>query len=273
MQVDLKVCKIILATDGSEFSLGAEEVALNLAKLCQAKLIITHVLYYNPEYLSIAADEVDVQKAKAKEVIERVKEEALQNEIEVDTKVVLAEAIEDGVITAAEEEKADLIVMGRRGIRGLSRHFIGSATLGVIDKAPCPVLIVPKNALFKGKAILAAIDGSDPAQRALILAYQMAKRINLPVYVLSVAKNIHEKAKAEEVLNKALELAENFELKPKTTVHFGPAERIILEVAKQREADFIVMGKRGLKGLSKLLLGSVSEKVVASADRGVIIVR
>jgi nucleotide-binding universal stress UspA family protein len=59
----------------------------------------------------------------------------------------------------------------------------------------------------------------------------------------------------------------------KTIAKTGPVARTIVDVAKRREADVIIMGSRGLGTVEGILLGSVSHKVVSLADCNVMTVR
>lgn len=268
-----RICRIVLATDGSHFSRGAETFAIEIAKSCSAKLFVTHVIVSNPEHMSMAMKEIETKKSAGREIIERVKREAVEKGIEVEGEVIVAREIEEGIADFAKKVGASLIVMGRRGIRGLSKFFIGSATLGIIPLAPCPVLIVPKDAHFKGKGVLGAIDGSDISLRALQFVADMSERMNLPLTVLTVAKDASVKGDAEKALEKAKEVLKSFKVRADFVLHMGEPSKIILETARQRDVDIIALGNRGLKGLAKIILGSLSEKVLSESDRGVLIVR
>ncbi|MFN4132192.1 MAG: universal stress protein [Caldimicrobium sp.] len=269
-----KICNIVLSTDGSEFSRGAEVIALDIAEKCNAKLHIINVIFYNPEYMSMAIQEVETQKSKAREILTRVKKEALEKNIEVNEDIVLAEEIEKGIVEAAEKYNADLIVMGRRGIRGLAKYFIGSATLGVLGLASCPILVAPRNSYFKGKEFLVGFDGSKTSLAALKLACEMTMRLNLPLSIITIAKDLTEKNKAEENLKRAEDFIKEAKCRIKDLIlHIGDPANLILEVAKQRDVDLIVLGNRGLRGLAKMVLGSVSEKILSKTDRPVLIVK
>lgn len=268
-----KICGVLLATDGSHFSRGAETFALEIARSCSAKLFVVHVIVSNPEHMSMAIQEIETKKSAGREIVERVKREAVEKGIEVEGEVIVAKEIEEGIAEFARKVGANLIVMGRRGIRGLSKFFIGSATLGILPLAPCPVLIVPKDATYKGKGILGATDGSEISMRALDFMADMAGRMKLPITILTVAKDSSQRAEAERALSRAKELLEKYNLKADYVLHVGEPSKLILEVAKQRDVDMIVLGNRGLKGLAKIILGSLSEKVLSETDRGVLIVR
>ncbi|MFN3406842.1 MAG: universal stress protein [Caldimicrobium sp.] len=271
-----KLCNIVLATDGSEFSSGAENFALNLAQKCGAKLYIIYVILHNPEYDTIAPQEVETEISKAKEILQKVKQEATNRGLEVETDIILAEEIEKGIISGAEKYQANLIVMGRRGKRGLAKFFIGSATLGVLQLSQCPLLVAPRKAEFKGKGLLVCVDGTFPSLYALDVAAEIAFKTNLPIYIISIAKDIKEKELAEANIKKGIEhlLSKNLNLTiADQIVHIGDPAKIIIEVAKQRDVDIIVLGNRGLKGFTKMVLGSVSENVLSNTDRAVLIVK
>jgi nucleotide-binding universal stress UspA family protein len=83
--------------------------------------------------------------------------------------------------------------------------------------------------------------------------------------VTDVAKNILEEAE-KRARSKGL-------TEVKTIAKTGPVARTIVDVAKRREADVIIMGSRGLGTVEGILLGSVSHKVVSLADCNVMTVR
>ena len=138
------------------------------------------------------------------------------------------------------------------------------------------------------KKILVAIDGSDPAQKALDYALDLAESCGAEVVILSVVPHLHlptfsesdegitarelievtEKMRSvhEEVLKDALAKAQSSKprLRISTKLVEGrPADKIV-EIAKEEDFDLIVMGSRGLHGISEFLLGSVTHRV---ADR------
>jgi nucleotide-binding universal stress UspA family protein len=79
---------------------------------------------------------------------------------------------------------------------------------------------------------------------------------------------------AKNILDEAEKRARSKGLKEvKTIAKTGPVARTIVDVAKRREADVIIMGSRGLGTVEGILLGSVSHKVVSLADCNVMTVR
>jgi nucleotide-binding universal stress UspA family protein len=145
--------------------------------------------------------------------------------------------------------------------------------------------------------ILAAIDGSEPATRALEFAARMTKALKGHLKIVHVISEndvpeeklreyaITEHATSAEVLNgfsqaKLKSARERVEALGVTDadsaslleLHRGAVAETIMDAASQDETDVIVMGKRGLGRLSGLLVGSVSQNVVSAAHCAVIVV-
>jgi nucleotide-binding universal stress UspA family protein len=136
--------------------------------------------------------------------------------------------------------------------------------------------------------ILLAVDGSDHALHAARVAADLANAMNAKTLRVVVAyasippylgePNLQDAINArlmesQGILQKAVEALGTVSAEVFTDpVEGDPAESII-EVARTRESDLIVMGSRGLGRLSGLLLGSTSQKVVAHAPCPVLIVR
>ena len=137
------------------------------------------------------------------------------------------------------------------------------------------------------RKILVPIDGSDNAEKALTYALELAEMCNADVEVLTVVPEVVNdpdwmkdytekmKEKGEEVLSKALRKAEEDKrgIRVSKRLEEGFTELKILEVAKKGGFDLIIMGSRGLGSVKRLLLGSVSNKVVNQSEIPVLIVK
>ncbi len=137
------------------------------------------------------------------------------------------------------------------------------------------------------KRILLAVDGSDHALRAAKVAADLARSMKselrvviayepIPPYLgepnLQGAINARLKD-AQNILQKAVAAAGDMPDEIHTELIEGDSAEAIIEVAKTRNSDVIVMGSRGLGRLAGLVLGSTSQKVVSHAPCPVLIVR
>jgi len=138
---------ILVATDGSESAMPAIEEGFRLAERCAAKLIILAVveLYPETEYEAFAPTLLDTIQAGHEKHLAALKDRAKREKIQCETKVVTMGEPYLAIVEEAEEQHADLIVMGSHGRTGLKRLLMGSVTSRVIGHAPCKVLVVPSH--------------------------------------------------------------------------------------------------------------------------------
>jgi nucleotide-binding universal stress UspA family protein len=141
--------RIVVGTDGSETAAEAVRQAVELAKLSGAKLSI--VSAYAPISGRRASGEqqqapADVQyelgpREDVNFILDAAAAEAKEAGIEVQTHPVEADPA-DAILNVAEEIKADLIVVGNKGMTGARRYLLGSVPNNVSHHAPCSVIIV-----------------------------------------------------------------------------------------------------------------------------------
>lgn len=135
--------------------------------------------------------------------------------------------------------------------------------------------------------ILLAVDGSEHALRAAKVAADLARCMKAELRIVVVyapippylgepnlQRAINSRLdEAHTILQKAVETVGDIPVEIHTELLEGDAAEAIIEVAKTRNSDLIVMGSRGLGRLAGLLLGSASQKVVSHAPCPVLIVR
>jgi nucleotide-binding universal stress UspA family protein len=141
--------RIVVGTDGSETAGEAVRQAVDLAKLAGAQLSI--VSAYAPLPERKVKDEQrdappDVQyeigpREDVNLVLEAAAAAARKDGIEVQTHPVEADPAE-AILDVAEKTKADLIVVGNKGMTGARRFLLGSVPNKVSHHAPCSVIIV-----------------------------------------------------------------------------------------------------------------------------------
>jgi nucleotide-binding universal stress UspA family protein len=133
--------------------------------------------------------------------------------------------------------------------------------------------------------ILLAVDGSQPAERAVPVACELAQKFGAEVLVFHVrptgvgraaAFELESDDEAANLIDRVAKWLKDQGVSARgevvTAVH-GQEAREILDAVKTEDVDLIVMGSRGLGDLAGLLVGSVAHKVLHLADRPVLIVR
>lgn len=142
--------KIILCSDGSEHALKAAEAAAALAKKFDSKLVLINVfnpsvttvpLFGTPEAAPCAEASLRYGEELQQAVAQRTGNVLKALDRPFETLLETGHPV-DRIVSVAEKEKADLIVMGSRGLGGFQRFFLGSVSDGVLRHAHCPVLIV-----------------------------------------------------------------------------------------------------------------------------------
>ena len=142
--------KIVVAVDGSESSNKVYDVAAQLAKLSNGKLIIVHVvmpplpvgggLFYT-DASSIDKLRVDLEES-GRRLLENYSEKS-KKEYKIDVETTLVQGYPpDAIIREVDAKGADLIVVGSRGFSGAKQFFIGSVPNSVLHHSSVPVLLV-----------------------------------------------------------------------------------------------------------------------------------
>ena len=139
--------RVLVGTDGSETSYKAVDRAAAIAKAAGAQLVI--VTAFRPLSQREQQEAAQQLGAEAYKVIgshpaEDVLREAcarLDKDVDVDTVALEGDPV-DALIRAANDRKADLLVVGNRGLNSLTGRLLGSVPSVVTHRAPCDVLIV-----------------------------------------------------------------------------------------------------------------------------------
>lgn len=215
------------------------------------------------------------------------------------------------LVEKAEGIDADLIVTGTEGRRGARRLIVGSVAEEVLRTAPCPVLTVrqreaggasgstdeapgddasgsadeaPRSAV---EQIVAPVDFSDLTEVALRHVAQLAPLYDVPVTLVHVVEDptmpsVYEvnasavraraaEQRAEEALQSLGAPIEETGVSVSYLVHRGQTTSTVVEATGHRDT-LTVMGTKGLSGLRRVMLGSVTEAVIRASDGPVLAV-
>ncbi len=221
--------------------------------------------------------------------VERVAEEALSHSVaaareagvEVETRILAGDPVES-LVVEAEEHAADLLCVGPDA--GLSVRGIGLGRVAahVLRHAPCSVLIGRKAGGRFPSRVLCAVDGSDSSTATARLAAGIVSKAGAEMRLLHVIPVfrgddtewiVGSDEESPPELVPATEAVRALGIEPHREMAMGRAEEALVTVAKRDEVDLVVVGSRGLSGLSRVLLGSVSEYVAQHAHCSVLVSR
>jgi nucleotide-binding universal stress UspA family protein len=141
--------KILIPTDGSDGAMKAAEMAVQLGEKFDAQCIFIHVIQPLIGIPTIATGDIlpatvispEEQEQWGKQIIERMVAAYKEYRHGIKTRLEWGNPVER-ICSAAEEEEANLIVIGSRGVGGLEELLTGSVSSGVVHHAPCPVLVI-----------------------------------------------------------------------------------------------------------------------------------
>lgn len=233
--------------------------------------------------------------------LEQLKPKGIKWDIRVETGVPHEE-----ILRVASEEKVDLIAMGKRGLGLIDRVLIGSTALKVLRNSEWPVLAV-KDGDGKDpveiRRILVPIDISEELDSALNYAMDLAERINAAiavVYILRLEAYAYEipssvlaedlmsvleyliglasdrlSKRVEEIRLKRAAVNEGvarLEIRTEVIHGINPAVSLV-DYASSNGIDLIVINTHGRKGVRRLFLGSVTEKVIQESHCPVLAIK
>jgi nucleotide-binding universal stress UspA family protein len=134
--------KIIVPVDGSAYSLKAVETACGLTKSQPpATLTLMAVSIELPE-LEEGKYIADKMRVQAEAALARAREVAQQCGTVSEVLLATGASPAEEIVKVARNEKADLIVIGSRGLAGKTASFLGSTASKVVTYSPCSVLVV-----------------------------------------------------------------------------------------------------------------------------------
>jgi nucleotide-binding universal stress UspA family protein len=294
----MRMQRILCPIDFSEFSTRAFRHALSLAEHYGANLVALHVVeMWKYPYADFGAvrtgDYSDLLKSMEKAAQEQLQEFANQYGHEgVHPEIVICEGrAADSILSVAQKQAVDLIVMGTHGRRGFDRLMFGSTTDRVMREASSPVLAVrtqPHDAVAAGESghyvhyvrhILACTDFSENAQRALDYAISVTEEYSAELTMMHVVEEAPGPAGSEEVLAGATRQLENLisaerrkSVKLKTEVRIGKPYQRIVEYCREAEIDLVAMGVRGAGALDLAIFGSTTDRVIQLGPCPVLVV-
>jgi nucleotide-binding universal stress UspA family protein len=181
------------------------------------------------------------------------------------------------IVSTAKEQKADLIVMGARGLGPVKERLLGSVSHRILTLASCATLIV-KGPVKAMKQILLPLQGLSDAEAAVRFLQLKPFHDTVEVTLLTVLPSTEppwpvDAAVAEKLKEQALQSARDYidgvaerlraiGYQARGIAVIGTPSAMILEEATNLRSDLILMGTSGRQGITRFVLGSVSHAVL-----------
>jgi nucleotide-binding universal stress UspA family protein len=285
---------ILLPLDGSPLAERALTYAAVLARRCEARVVLVEAV---PSRSLPGVDPSDAQAElhrHAESYLNVAAGRLSAAGIATETHVVIADPVQ-AILDAAARQHADLIVMSTHGRGGLGRMLYGSVADQVLRRATVPVLLVPSIVEHAWPAegprlLLLPLDGSGLATEAFASATLLAEPFDSQLALLHVVPPMPhpvpgegyayascgedaEVAEAQRYLDNRATRFARCGVSVSTSVVVGDPARVIGEVAREQNADVVVMATHGRGGLSRLMLGSVATATLRHTTVPLLLVR
>jgi len=266
--------RLLVCSDGSAEARHAVSQTLALARACGSRVGVLRVVEIIPEVEAVAPDLRAQQEREVREEIKATRAEAAGMKAAVEVLIRQSQLPHAAIVAEAEKFGADLIIMGRSGRTGLARLLLGSVTARVIGHSPVNVLVMPRGASLSLARLLVALDASPPSEAAWQEAVSLAKSGEVQLFAVAAAPEEGEIIEAQGIIRQHLEAANREGIPLRGILPQGQQpDDAIVQAALRNEVDLIIMGSHGRTGLTKLLMGSVTEGVIGQAPCPVLVVK
>jgi nucleotide-binding universal stress UspA family protein len=279
--------RLLVGFDGSDGGRDALELARVLGSEPGSSALVAAVLFGGPLPVDLAGLGEE-EALEAEPIFEEAR--AKLDGFAVETRA-FGGASPGAILTVlAEAEGFDAIVVGSPHRGPVGRVLIGSVGHNLLNGAPCDVFVAPKGYAEEERsafrAIAVAFDGTPEARAALRRAEELAHRSKATIRVLTVVSHpvvatvpgavgggyvAESPPEPDRVVREAVDSIDP-ELDARGQRLEGPAAQKIVDSLGEDEADLLVTGSRGYGPGMRVLLGSVSRKLIADAPCPVLVV-
>jgi SulP family sulfate permease len=247
--------RLMLATDGSEFSRTPTEIAVALARQFAVTL----------DVMTSVESHADEERARAR--LAAVKQDALIAGVEIEEIVRYGKSPAKEVIAAAAAADTNILVIGRRPPKhNLKEKLVGDIASQIVTLVGCHVLVAGWQATMWRRRIVLASDGSDFSDTVAELATQIAKTTTTPVTVVAVAGVGRSREDAEDDVKQKVGLMKLEGIDCDTLVVEGTPSAEIVAVANRLQADLVIVGNRRHK------LSRVADQAIGNLSCAVLLV-
>jgi len=266
---------ILVGIDTSEHSQGARDYAFYLGHRLDATVTGLHVVdlvsIENPVYHDISGSlglepypdlpsrMREVLTERGRSVLQDFASAARQRRVHAETVLDLG-IVANQICDRARS--ADLLIIGHRGINErFSTGLLGSTAESVARKSPQPLLVSPRQFREIRRPVL-AYDGSGRAARAMRSAAEIAALLDIPLAVITVAR---DSKLGQKTLNEARSYLEPYSIKTSFNLLQGNTHEQIVKFLNDSDADIAFLGSYGHSRFIEMVIGSNTEYVMRNA--------
>lgn len=274
--------RILVGVDGSDGAAIAMRWAAGIAARIDAEIVV--VSGFTPTDSELPPRRLDALLAEQEQQLENWSRATLAEDVEMRTLVELGDP-RPGILVVAERERADLIVVGRVGrSAGPGLLHIGSIAEWLAHHSDLPLAIVGGSVEPTTRTVLVGVDGSAGSRAAVRWICDTLAGAEPHVVAVTAHEPLVEwtHASSEENWRRRLEkqirddlaadlIAKGVDVEASVLSGANTAA-LLLQAAKDLDADLVVVGARGLGGFTGLRVGGVALRIVHEADCPVVLV-
>jgi len=266
--------KIVLAQDFGKSSKNVVASAIEFAKVFQSVIVPVHILPTDilNEKVKLLLNET------ANEKLEETAKQIKDDGVAVGEPILEFNTASEGIVQAAVSVNANIIITGSGETQKADKLQLGTTTTRIIQKSEKPVFVIKEGVILNVHHILCPVDFSNASKRALKNALTMARRFKSELTILAVcelqattwfaSEDNTEKENELQFKRHQEEFASFLKEFNFTDINWTkespkgiPAEEILTAISRKM-IDLLVIGTTGRSGLNRLLMGSVTEKVI-----------
>ena len=289
--------EILLPVDGSRGAKAAAQHGLSLATRDGATVHVLHVADTATAETTEDTDTIpETWVAGGDRTTHQVADQAAALGLPVVTEVRRGSPA-DAILDYVAERGIDLVVMGTHSQSRLVQPLVGNVTKTIVNTASVPVLCVPpaeraaeptEVSEITYRSILVPTDGTKAARTALDRGFELAATYDATVHALYVVDRRAYASRpgwtwadteatleqsGKDILERVAADAASSDVPVVTAIRRGVRHQVIQNYAADHGNNLVTMGTRGRSGLSKWVLGSVTERVLRGTEIPVLTVR
>lgn len=265
---------ILLATDFTGSRKNLVDTAISLGQNFHSDISIIHVI---PKEIKDKKSKSMLEDA-ARESMDALIEQIKDANVKIGKTYIRQGNPVDTIVRTAERVNSNVILMGSSETPKKDNYKLGTTAEKIIRKSQVPVWVAKRDSQFEIKTVFCPIDFSDESKRALQDAEYIARIFKARLIIFSVFElydknyprldstsggmNKLAQTEHEKMLEKFLKSTKTTDLDVKVVTRSGDPSKEILKALKRFQADLLIMGTTGKSGLSRWLMGSVTEKVI-----------